>query len=135
MAIKFLLDTNIFIYIRQRRPLDVLARFQALPAGATGLSVISYGELQYGAERSRNPALAFKALEEFAELIHVLPLPIAAGNAYAQIRRSLETRGEIIGANDLWIAAHAKAAELTLVTNNEREFKRVAGLKIENWIR
>ena len=133
MAIRYLLDTNIFIYIRQRRPPGVLARFEALQAGVTGMSVVSYGELQYGAERSRNPGTAFKALEEFAELIQVLPLPASAGRTYAQIRRSLEIGGQIIGANDLWIAAHARAAELTLVTNNEREFKRVAGLKIENW--
>ena len=67
-------------------------------------------------------------------LIHVMPLPAEAGPFYGAIRAALSVRGEMIGANDLWIAAHARAMDLTLVTNNEREFKRVAGLKIQNWI-
>jgi tRNA(fMet)-specific endonuclease VapC len=73
-------------------------------------------------------------LEEMASLTPILPLPLEAAHLYGSIRAGLAERGEVIGNNDLWIAAHARAAELTLVTNNEREFKRIAGLKIENWV-
>ena len=135
MALQFLLDTNIFIYIRQRRDSNVLERFQSLQPGAVGLSVISFGELHYGAQKSSKPVSALKTLQEIAELIDVLPLPISAGREYAEIRRSLEAKGQVIGGNDLWIAAHAKTAGLTLVTNDEREFRRVTGLKVENWVR
>ena len=134
MEARFLLDTNTCIYIRRRRPPEVLARFQELLPGEAALSVITYGELQFGAEKSPTSDRAFKELQEFAGLIPVLSLPLDAGRAYGAIRAALEAKGEMIGSNDLWIAAHAKAADLTLVTNNVREFKRVAGLKIQNWI-
>jgi tRNA(fMet)-specific endonuclease VapC len=98
------------------------------------LSVVTYGELLYGAEKSLARARAFQELEEFASFVQILPLPIGAAGSYGEIRAALETKGEIISSNDLWIAAHAVAADLTLVTNNEREFKRVLGLRIENWI-
>jgi tRNA(fMet)-specific endonuclease VapC len=133
MDTRYLLDINICIYIRQHRPPGVLARFQRLKPGEAALSVITYGELLYGAEKSRVRAQAMRQLEELAALMPVLPLPPAAGLAYGAIRASLESRGETIGNSDLWIAAHAKASELTLVTNNEREFKHVAGLKVQNW--
>jgi tRNA(fMet)-specific endonuclease VapC len=134
MDARFLLDTNTCIYIRQRQPLRVLERFRQLTSGEAVLSVVTYGELLYGAEKSQIPARAFKILEEFIGMVQVLPLPIGAANTYGTIRAALEVKGQIIGTNDLWIAAHAKTAELTLVTNNEREFRRVSGLRIENWI-
>jgi tRNA(fMet)-specific endonuclease VapC len=134
MEYRFLLDTNICIYIRRRHPAQVMARFHQLKAGEAALSVITYGELLYGAEKSPTRARAFRDLEELASLIKVLPLPVEAAHAYGGIREALQARGEMIGTNDLWIAAHAKATNLILVTNNEREFKRVAGLKIQNWI-
>jgi tRNA(fMet)-specific endonuclease VapC len=74
-----------------------------------------------------------QVLEEFTAFVPVLPMPENAGKAYGAIRSTLESRGQPIGNNDLWIAAHAKAAALTIVTNNEREFKRVPGLKVRNW--
>jgi tRNA(fMet)-specific endonuclease VapC len=111
----------------------VLARFQRLKPGEAAISVITSGELLYGAEKSQHRARALQQLEELASLIPVMPLPEAAAHTYGTIRRQLETRGETIGNNDLWIAAHAKAAELILVTNNEREFKRVRGLRVQNW--
>lgn len=135
MKARFLLDTNICIHIRRRQPPQVLARFRQLAAGETALSVVSYGELLYGAEKSPVGIRAFKDLEEFMSLIQILPLPVEAGRMYGVIRASLQAKGEMIGANDVWIAAHAKASGLTLVTNNEREFRRVEGLKIENWTR
>jgi len=73
-------------------------------------------------------------LEEFKTFVPVLPMPENAGKTYGAIRASLESKGKPIGNNDLWIAAHAKAAALTIVTNNEREFQRVPGLKVQNWV-
>jgi tRNA(fMet)-specific endonuclease VapC len=134
MEARFLLDTNICIYIRRQRPAQVMARFRRLKVGEAALSVVSYGELLYGAEKSLTRARAFTELDEVASLLQILPLPTEAAHMYGTIRATLEVKGEMIGSNDIWIAAHAKAANLILVTNNEREFKRVAGLKTENWL-
>ena len=134
MDVRFLLDTNICIYIRQRRPPGVLARFQRLRPGEAAISVITYGELAYGVEKSRFREQATKQFMELAGLLPVMGLPLQAGQFYGTIRAALEVKGEIIGNNDLWIAAHARAAGLTLVTNNEREFRRIQGLKIQNWV-
>jgi len=133
MEPRYLLDTNICIHIRQRRPDEVLRRFQKLRPGEAVLSVITYGELLYGAAKSEQRR---EALERLRELIHLLPalsLPETAAETYGRIRAQLESKGQTIGNNDLWIAAHAVAAGLTLVTNNEKEFRRVPGLKIQNW--
>jgi tRNA(fMet)-specific endonuclease VapC len=134
MHARFLLDTNICIYIRRRRPPGLLARFERLKLGEAVLSVITYGELIYGVEKSQFREQATKQLAELAGLVPIMGLPPQAGEFYGAIRASLEARGEIIGNNDLWIAAHAKAAGLTLVTNNEREFRRIQGLKMQNWM-
>jgi tRNA(fMet)-specific endonuclease VapC len=134
MDARFLLDTNICIYIRRQRPPKVQARFQRLKPGEAVLSVITYGELVYGAEKSRFRGQALGQLAELAGLVPVMELPLQAGQFYGVIRASLEAKGETIGNNDLWIAAHAKAAGLTLVTNNESEFRRIHGLKIQNWV-
>lgn len=134
MGARYLLDTNICIYLRQNRPPEVTARFRRLQPGEAVLSVITYGELAYGAERSKQRPRALESLARLVSLLSVLPLPEDAAMAYGQIRAALEFRGEMIGGNDLWIAAHAKSAGLTLVTNNEREFRRIPGLKIQNWI-
>ena len=133
MEPRFLLDTNICIYVRRQKPEKVLRRFRALRQGEAALSVITFGELLYGAAKSVQRAEALERLEELAHLLPVLPLPEAAAEAYGIMRAKLERKGEMIGNNDLWIAAHAKAAGLTLVTNNEREFRRVRGLKVQNW--
>jgi tRNA(fMet)-specific endonuclease VapC len=132
---RFLLDTNICIYIRRQRPPAALARFQRLKPGEAVLSVITYGELVYGAEKSQFREQAMMQLAELAGLMRVMDLPSQAGQLYGTIRAALEAKGETIGNNDLWIAAHAKAAGLTLVTNNEREFRRIEGLKVQNWVR
>ncbi|MGE3295156.1 MAG: type II toxin-antitoxin system VapC family toxin [Geminicoccaceae bacterium] len=131
---RFLLDTNICIYIRQRRPPEVLARFRSLRAGEAAISVITYGELRYGAEMSRERERALDLLARLVTLLPVLPLPRAAGEAYGSIRAELERRGEVIGNNDLWIAAHALTAGLILATNNQREFARIGGLQLADWI-
>jgi tRNA(fMet)-specific endonuclease VapC len=133
MEPRFLLDTNICIYIRRKRPEEVLRRFRTLKPGEAALSVITFGELVYGAEKSAQRAAALELLRELAQVLPVLGLPETAAEAYGTIRAELERKGKMIGNNDLWIAAHAKAAGLTLVTNNEREFRRVRGLKVQNW--
>jgi len=100
------------------------------------LSVITFGELVYGAEKSAQRAAALELLRELARVLPVMGLPETAetaAEAYGTIRAELERKGQMIGNNDLWIVAHAKAAGLTLVTNNEREFRRVRGLRVENW--
>ena len=134
MTARFLLDTNICIYIQRQRPGNVLERFQKLEPGDAAISVITWGELLYGAEKSKQRKKVLQLLAEFKTFVPVLPIPEAAGNTYGVIRASLESHGQPMGNNDLWIAAHAKAADLTIVTNNEREFRRIPGLKVQNWV-
>jgi tRNA(fMet)-specific endonuclease VapC len=133
MEPRFLLDTNICIYIRQERPEPVLRRFRRLRPGEAALSVITYGELIYGAAKSARREAALERLRELVHWLPALPLPESAAEAYGIIRAELAAKGEMIGNNDLWIAAHAMAAGMTLVTNNEKEFRRVRGLKLQNW--
>jgi tRNA(fMet)-specific endonuclease VapC len=135
MEPRYLLDTNICIYIRQIRPEQVLRRFRKLRPGEAALSAITYGELLHGAAKSTQMAAAVERLRELVQLLPALPLPETAAESYGTIRADLESKGEMIGNNDLWIAAHALASGLTLVTNNEREFRRVRGLKVQNWVR
>jgi tRNA(fMet)-specific endonuclease VapC len=132
---QYLLDTNICIYIRRERPQTVLERFKVLPPGSTAISVITYGELIYGVQKSPDPRKAMMILEELTALIPIVPMAIEVAQTYGAIRSDLAARGELIGNNDLWIAAHARSLDLILVTNNESEFKRVEGLAIENWAR
>jgi tRNA(fMet)-specific endonuclease VapC len=133
MEPRYLLDTNICIYIRQKRPEEVLRRFRKLRPGEAVLSVITYGELLYGAAKSEQRVRAIEQLHELVRVLPALSLPEAAAEAYGTIRAALELNGEMIGNNDLWIAAHALAAGLILVTNNEKEFRRVRRLKVQNW--
>ena len=133
MSVRYLLDTNICIYIAKRRPPEVAGRFERLRPGEVGMSMITYGELLLGAEKSQHPKQAGQRLQRFVELVPVLALPDASPSHYARIRANLERAGTPIGANDLWIAAHALASDLILVSNNLREFGRVAGLATENW--
>ena len=97
------------------------------------MSVITYGELTYGANKSIQRTLALTHLEELVQDIPVADLSPAAARAYGEIRTSLEKQGRLIGNNDLWIAAHAVALDVTLATNNEREFSPIAELSVENW--
>ncbi len=131
---RYLLDTNICIYIKNHRPPEVLARFSKLPPGKVAMSAITYGELCFGAEKSSKPKETRQILEHLVSLIPVLPLDENVSTHYGKIRQQLQTSGKLIGNNDLWIAAHALAGKLVLVTNNEAEFRRVPGLKVENWV-
>lgn len=134
MAARYLLDSNICIYAMKHRPPTLLRRLER-SGPVAAMSVIVYGELWFGQQTSSNRDAAGANLAALFESIEVLPLPADAGTHYGVIRASLKRDGTPIGTNDTWIAAHALAADLTLVTNNEREFKRVAGLRVENWTR
>ena len=134
MTLRYLLDTNICIYVAKQKPLSVLKRFESLEVGAVSMSMVTYGELLYGAEKSMHRKKAVQILEDLATLIPPLPLSIEVAQHYAQIRAHLEKLGTPIGNNDLWISAHALALDTILVSNNLKEFSRVSGLRTENWI-
>lgn len=131
---RYLLDTNICIYIAKKKPLSVLKKFEELKVGEVGMSIITYGELIYGAQKSMYLEKSTTLLDELSQLILPLALPVFAARHYGENRSKLEKQGKIIGNNDLWIASHALASKLILVTNNEKEFSRIPHLKIENWI-
>ncbi|HME31693.1 MAG TPA: type II toxin-antitoxin system VapC family toxin [Terriglobales bacterium] len=133
MKPRYMLDTNICIYIAKEHPPEVKAHFERLKPGQLVMSAITYGELSYGASKSSQKAKALAQLEELIQDIPAVDLDSRAGQVYGEIRAALEQQGRLIGNNDLWIGAHALAMNLTLVTNNEREFKRIPGLSVENW--
>ncbi|OGT46648.1 MAG: plasmid maintenance protein [Gammaproteobacteria bacterium RIFCSPHIGHO2_12_FULL_41_20] len=134
MTLRYLLDTNICIYIAKQKPVGVLQHFEKLVVGEMAMSAITYGELLYGVGKSHHPKKARDILEELSNLISPLPLTVKAGEYYGHIRPILEKKGKPIGNNDLWIAAHALALEVVLVTNNSKEFSRIPGLKLANWV-
>ena len=134
MSQGYLLDTNICIYITKHHPPEVRARFAQHRAVEVGMSVVTFGELMYGAEKSQARDKALKVLDQLRSSIQVLEMPVVAGQHYGQIRARLEKMGKPIGNNDLWIAAHALSENLVLVTNNTQEFSRVEGLQLENWV-
>jgi tRNA(fMet)-specific endonuclease VapC len=131
--LKYLLDTNIVIYVIKRRPIEVLSIFNE-NAGRMAISAVTLSELFHGAEKSAKVAQNLAVVEEFASLLEVLPYTAKASQHYGAIRSALERVGRPIGVNDLHIAAHARSEGLTLVTNNLGEFERVPGLLTENWI-
>jgi len=134
-AVRYMLDTDICIYMTKRQPPGLLKRLQRLSPGQAVLSVITFGELEFGAAKSQAQERARKVLDELTSLLPVRPLPAEAAGHYGQIRAELETKGRPIGNNDLWIAAHARAEDLVLVTHNLGEFKRVPRLRVESWAR
>ena len=133
MSVGYLLDTNICIYIAKHNPPAVREHFARHAANALAMSVITLGELRFGAEKSQSRERAMATIQQFEGLIPPRGLPEAAGEHYGQIRAVLQRGGAIIGNNDLWLAAHARAEGWILVTNNTREFSRVPGLQLENW--
>lgn len=134
MPARFMLDADTCIHIRSRLAPGTLKRFSALGAGDAVMSVVTYGELRLGTERSPSRGKALRVLAELVGVVRVEPLSMQAAEEYGVIRADLQRRGEIIGGNDLWIAAHARSLSLTLVTGNDREFRRVPGLSVENWV-
>lgn len=134
MSARYLLDTNIFIHIAKHNPPEVRERFASHAASELVMSVITLGELRFGAEKSQQRDKALASIKALEHLIAVAPLTEAAGENYGQIRADLQQQGRTIGNSDLWLAAHARAEGWILVTSNETEFKRVAGLQVENWV-
>jgi len=131
--LKYLLDTNIVIYVIKRRPIEVLGAFNA-NANRMAISVVTLAELLHGAEKSSQPASNLSVVEDFCSRLQVLPYTPKAAQHYGSIRASLEAIGQPIGVNDLHIAAHARSEGLILVTNNIKEFAKVPALQIENWV-
>ncbi|MBK0094534.1 type II toxin-antitoxin system VapC family toxin [Erwinia sp. S63] len=130
---RYMLDTNIVIYVIKRRPIEVLERFNA-NVGRMVISSITLAELVHGAEKSAFPERNLRTVEDFISRLDVLSYDQRAAFHYGSIRADLEKKGTPIGLNDLHIAAHARSEALTLITNNLREFSRVNGLISENWL-
>lgn len=131
--LRYLLDTNIVIYVIKQRPQSVRTKFNE-QAGRMAISTVTLAELMHGAEKSERPATNLSVVEDFCSRLEVLPYSAKAAAHYGSIRAALERIGTPIGVNDLHIAAHARSEGLTLVTNNQREFERVPALQMENWI-
>jgi len=131
---RFLLDTSICIEVIRKRGGKVLERIRQCAIGDAGISAITLAELGHGVAKSVQPERNRLALNLFCAPLEILPFDDAAAGVYGHIRADLERRGQCIGPMDLLIAAHALSANVTLATNNEREFRRVEGLRVENWI-
>jgi tRNA(fMet)-specific endonuclease VapC len=131
--INFMLDTDTCIYTIKRKPLHVKRLFNA-NIGRLCISSVTWGELVYGAEKSKNAASNLDQLEGFAARLDILPFGDNEAKQFGQVRAELETSGKLIGPYDMMIAGHARSQGLVLVTNNVREFKKVNGLRVENWI-
>ncbi len=132
---RYMLDTDTCSYIMKRSNEALLKRLRKTPVRDVCISVITKSELLYGVEESPRRQQDEAALNAFLRYVEVLDFPDEAAPHYAKIRADLKTRGTLIGANDLFIAAHARSLGLTLVTNNTSEFERVPNLAIENWTR
>ncbi len=130
---RYLLDTNICIYIAKKSSPALLARFEKLPAGETGMSVVTYLELIYGARKSQRVATNLSTIHELTAAIPVLPLDTSCADHFGRLRVDLERRGVPIGAYDLLIASHALSLNSTLITHNTREFSRIPHLKMADW--
>ena len=130
---KYMLDTNICIYIMKKKPVQVVEKFLSLKPSERCISAIVLAELEFGICKSSNPRKNSTALEIFLEDMEILPFDAAAAIEYGDIKATLERRGTPIGANDMLIAAHARSLGIPLITNNSREFERVDDLQVENW--
>jgi tRNA(fMet)-specific endonuclease VapC len=131
---KYMLDTNMCIYIIKQHPESVLKKFTSCEIGDLCISSITLAELSYGVQKSHHQQKNSKALEQFTSPLEILLFDVDAANHYGRIRAYLEKKGTPIGALDMMMAAHAQCLNLVLVTNNKKEFSRVPHLKIENWV-
>ena len=131
--LRYMLDTNIVIYVIKRRPIEVLEVFNS-HAGQMSISSITFAELLHGVEKSTMPDHNLLQVEDFVSRLEVLSYGDKAAAHYGDIRADLERKGTIIGVNDLHIAGHARSEGFTLVTNNTREFERVDALRLTNWV-
>ncbi len=131
---KYLLDTNVCIYLIKKKPPQVLQQFRSHLIGDIGISSITVAELQYGVQKSQYPEQNQQALEQFLVPLVIAGFDEQAAATYGKIRAALEAQGTPIGALDMLIAAHALSLGVTLVTNNVREFSRVPELQLVNWV-
>ena len=131
--LKYILDTNIVIYVIKKRPIQALEVFNR-HAGLMCISSITFAELLHGVEKSEKPEHNLRQVEDFVSRLEVLDYNKKAAAHYGDIRADLERKGMTIGVNDLHIAGHARSEAMVLVTNNLREFDRVVGLRLDNWI-
>ena len=131
---KYLLDTNICIYLIKKKPISVLAKFNEHEVGDIGISTFSVAELSFGVQKSRLRDQNQQALLQFLAPLVIVEFDAEAAFAYGRLRADLEAQGSPIGSLDTLIAGHALSLGVTVVTNNEREFSRVPKLKVENWI-
>ncbi|MGF1991786.1 MAG: type II toxin-antitoxin system tRNA(fMet)-specific endonuclease VapC [Nostoc sp. ZfuVER08] len=131
---RYLLDTNICIYLIKQKPQKVLDKFQTLSISDVGISSITVAELEYGVAKSQQQEKNRTALLQFLLPLEIVEFNQASATIYGSIRSDLENRGLIIGAMDMLIAAHGISLGITLVTNNLREFSRIPGLLLENWV-
>ena len=131
---RYLLDTNICIYLIKKKPLQVLEKLRTLAIADVGISAITLAELEFGVAKSSRPPQNNEALQTFVVPLEILPFDDRAACSYGEIRAYLEKKGQPIGSLDMLIAAHASSLSLTLVTNNLREFKKVPGLNVESWV-
>ncbi len=131
--LRYLLDTNIVIYVLKRRPIEALSVFNA-NSSRMAISSITLAELLHGAENSSRASDNLLTIEDFCSRLDVLPYGLKAAQHYGAIRAALEKQGRAIGVNDLHIAGHARSEGLVLVTNNVSEFTRVPALEVENWV-
>ena len=132
---KFMLDTNICIYVIKKKPHDVIERFNRTEISQIGISSITLSELFYGVSKSSKPEQNRIALMQFIAPLEILPYGDEASQYYGELRAYLEKQGTPVGSLDMLIAAHALSISCTLVTNNEKEFIRIPDLKIENWVK
>ena len=130
---KYLLDTDVCIYLINKRPSSVLEKLRACRAGDVGVSAVTVAELRYGASKSQRFRQNHEALDLFLAPLEMMTFDESAAIAYGEIRAQLEKAGDPIGPLDMLIAGQAKSLNVVLVTNNVREFKKVKGLKIEAW--
>lgn len=131
---KYMLDTNICIFLIKNKPETVIRKFMEYDAGDICISAITYAELVHGVEKSAAREKNRIALTVFLSEIQIIPFDDAAAQAYGAVKAELQRRGTPIGPLDTLIAAHAKALKVVLVTNNTREFSRVDGLVVEDWV-
>jgi tRNA(fMet)-specific endonuclease VapC len=132
---RFLLDTDVFSALARQTSAHAARRLAELEAGSVALSVITAAEVAFGLDKRPVGAAVATRIHRLLQVLAVLPLGPQTAPHYGRTRAELERRGTPIGPNDLWLAAHALAEDLTVVTGNTREFSRVPGLKLENWLR
>ncbi|MCL4462828.1 MAG: type II toxin-antitoxin system VapC family toxin [Firmicutes bacterium] len=131
---KYMLDTNICVYLIKEKPENVLINLHSNMGDGVSISAITFAELIHGVEASAYPEKNTLALNQFLSIVDILPFDDEAATEYGKICATLRRQGTPIGVMDMLIAAHAKAKGLIIVTNNVREFERIEGLVLENWV-